>query len=77
MEIFTHSFLYLSYDCIFMMQNPFLQGVPILFLSYYCNRSVTKCFNCRITEHTSRIILSENKSKPGGLDKGMKCASRE
>lgn len=77
MEIFIHCFLYLLYDCIFIMQNPFLQGVLILFLSYYCNRSVTKCFNCKTTAHTAG--LSSQKINPNleVLIKGMKYASCE
>ena len=77
MEIFIQCFLYLLYDYILIMQNPFLQGVLVLFLSYYCNRSVTKRFNCRTAEHTAG--LSSQKINPNleVLIKGMKYASCE
>jgi hypothetical protein len=58
-------------------QNSFVQGVTVLFLSYYCNRSVAKYFNCRITEHAGG--LSSQKINPNleVLIKGRKCASSE
>lgn len=36
-------------------QNPFLQEVAVALLSCYCNRWVTKRFNCGITGHTAAL----------------------
>lgn len=48
-------FLIFPMTCELVTQNSFLQGVNVSFLSYCCNRSVAKYFNCRITEHSGGL----------------------
>lgn len=67
---------FLPYNHVFIMQST-PSSSAILFLSYYCNRSMTKYFNQRITQHTAGLSSQRINPNLEVLIKRTKCASYE